>query len=453
MNGWSRKLRLCAALLCAVMCVGLLAGCGNITVMPGETVACSAVSGNKSDTYALTGALTLDFSDADDARIEFNRFDLEYEISAPVRCVIRYESANGKDVKEEFFLSETQNSFSQLIDGYLEGEQAQRLKSIAVEPLLEGECTLQMSSISLAVQEVLPEVLTIENDHYELGVDLSMGGGVSRLVDKKSPRGDIENLLNRHDTGRLIQQSYYGVESYEGYENGNYGNNVWPYNPVQGGDLYNNCSKIVAVSATKDTVTVVSRPLDWAKDGVYTYAYYTNTYTLQEDLVRVDNTVIDFSGYPNPSRHQELPAFYTVSALNNFVFYNGTQPWSGDVLTYERELAFWGGNPDAYFTLSPDNTETWCAWVDDSDYGVGLYTPNVELLLAGRHKYNGDTRSNADPTNYVAPVCTLSLPCYEPLSYSYLVGAGTVEELRDAFTVNRDFADNADLRRTMDETA
>ena len=98
MNGWSRKLRLCAALLCAVMCVGLLAGCGSITVMPGETVACSAVSGNKSDTYALTGALTLDFSDADDARIEFNRFDLEYEISAPVRCVIRYESANGKNV-------------------------------------------------------------------------------------------------------------------------------------------------------------------------------------------------------------------------------------------------------------------------------------------------------------------------------------------------------------------
>ena len=282
---------------------------------------------------------------------------------------------------------------------------------------------------------------------FTLGVDLSMGGGVSRLVDKKSPRSDIENQLNRHETGRLIQQSYYGVESYEGYENGNYGNNVWPYNPVQGGDLHNNCSKIVAVSATKDTVTVVSRPLDWAKDDVYTYAYYTNTYTLQKDLVRVDNTVIDFSGYPNPDRHQELPAFYTVSALNNFVFYNGAQPWSGDALTYKRELAFWGGNPDAYFTLSPDNTETWCAWVDDSDYGVGLFTPNVELLLAGRHKYNGDTRSNADPTNYVAPVCTLSLPCYEPLCYSYLVGAGTVEELRAAFTENRDFADNADLRR------
>ena len=447
-----KMVRMGALVLCVVLaCALLLTGCaGGVAVQPGETVACMAFSGESSKTYKLAGALTLDCSDDAAAAAAFNRIALEYELSAPVRCVMHYAAADGRTVQEEFYLSETQNTFSQLIDGYLDGAQAQRLERITVEPLLEGEYTLKLKSAALAVQEVLPEVLTIENDHYILGVDLSMGGGISRLEDKKCPRDDIGNLLNHHDTGRLIQQSYYGVSSHPDYENGSYNGNVWPYNPVQGGDLHNNCSKIVAVEYTDTAITVVSRPLDWALDNVPTYAYYTNTYTMLDELVRVDNTVIDFSGFPNPSHSQELPAFYTISALGNFVYYGGEQPWTGDSLTYQKKLKFWGGNPDGSFSLSPDNSECWCAWVDEKDYGVGLYTPNVEMLVAGRYRYNGDTRSNADPTNYVAPVAYLALRSYEPISYSYLIGAGTVEQLREAFTANKDFAANADLRQTMD---
>ena len=443
--------QLLCIVLCAVLALGMLTACGSVETKPGETVACAAFSGEAGKSYTLTGSLTLDFSADEAAQTVFNRIALEYELTAPVRCVMLYTSADGGEVSEEFYLSETQTSFSQLIDGYLEGAQAKQLKSITVEPLLAGECTLQLKAAALAVQEVLPEVLTIENDHYVLGVDLSMGGGISMLEDKKSPRDDLENLLNNHDTGRLIQQSYYGVQSHEDYENGRYNGTVWPYNPVQGGDLHNNCSKIVAVECTDTAITVVSRPLDWALNNTPTFSYYSNTYTMMDELVRVDNTVLDFSGFPNPSHTQELPAFYTISALGSFVHYGGSDPWTGGELSYARELGFWGGSPDGYFNLSPDNTETWCAWVDENDYGVGLYTPNVELLVAGRYKYNGDTRSRANPTNYVAPVAYLALKPYTPISYSYLLGAGTVEQMRAAFTANKDFADNADLRQTMDE--
>ena len=436
-------------LVCAVLCGCLLAGCGSTAVAPGETLACTALSGKSSDTYEISGALTLDFSADEAAQTAFNRFDLEYELSAPVRGVIAY-TIDDAAYTEEFYLSETQTTFSQLIDLYLNKKTAVSLQRITIEPLVEGPCTFQLKSAALAVQPVESSVITIENDRYVLGIKVSMGGAISQLEDKKSPRDDIENLLNNHDTGRLIQQSYYGVASHPEYENGRYMGNVWPYNPVQGGDLYNHRSKIVAISRAENSVTVVSRPLDWGKKDSLTYAYYTNTYTLQGDLIRVDNTVIDFSGFPNPVTTQELPAFYTISALKNFVYYSGGKSWTGDSLTYKTDLGFWGTDPACSLGLSPDNTEIWCAWVDENDYGVGLFTPNVEWLKAGRYQYNGSTHSKADATNYVAPVSNLALIPYKPICYSYLIGAGTVDELRAAFTANKDFAENADLHQTMD---
>ena len=62
----------------------------------GGTVACTAFSGKASKNYSLTGPLTLDFSDDPAAAADFNRVALEYELSAPVRCVMKYAAADGK---------------------------------------------------------------------------------------------------------------------------------------------------------------------------------------------------------------------------------------------------------------------------------------------------------------------------------------------------------------------
>lgn len=439
------------SVLCTLGAVAMLGGCAPTPAEgPGEgSLPCAAFSGQLPAPCTFSEPLTLDFGADAGAKADFNRFTLLYTLSGPVRGQVVYQTDDGA-YNEEFYLSETQNTFSQLIDGYLQGKTAQRLSSITLEPLLAGPVTLQLQGAALDTLEVLPDVLEVENDRYRLGVKLSWGGGISLLQDKRSPREDIGNLLNCHDTGRLIQQSYYGVREYDSYENGRFMDSRWAYNPVQGGDQYGNRSKIVDVRYTENSVTVVSRPLDWAKDNCPTQAYYTNTYTLDKDVVRVDNTVLDFSGYPHADANQELPAFYTVSALGNFVYYGGRAPWSGDTLTWRRELPFWAGEPDCECHLSPDNTECWCAWVDDSDYGVGLYTPGVEVLYAGRFAYNGSTSPDDDATNYVAPLCVLTLPCYRPLSYSYLLAAGTVEELRAAFSARQAFATNDDLRQPLE---
>ena len=46
----------------------------------------------------------------------------------------------------------------------------------------------------------------LENDHLRIGINLDSGGAIFYF----SRRDPERNLLNYHDTGRFIQQSYYG---------------------------------------------------------------------------------------------------------------------------------------------------------------------------------------------------------------------------------------------------
>lgn len=99
--------------------------------------------------------------------------------------------------------------------------------------------------------------------------------------------------------------------------------------------------------------------------------------------------------------------------------------------------------------MSSANDETWCAWINkDSGYGIGLYTPNVEILYAGRHGYEIYPDAT-DPSNgacsYVAPLCTLRMVSFEPLEYSYLMTSGSVSEIRETFKDYKDFSTNSDL--------
>ena len=156
-----------------------------------------------------------------------------------------------------------------------------------------------------------------------------------------------------------------------------------------------------------------------------------NTYTIADGIIAVDNRFIDFSGYTHRSAHQELPAFYTISYLSDFVFYNGSNGWKGEELTVKKNLPFWAGNGDAYFTMK--SKETWGAWVAPNGYGIGVYTPIAEILLAGRHEYNGSKDAHNNATNYVAPLITYKLNAFEPFEYSYYITTGSVDSIRSTF--------------------
>ena len=363
----------------------------------------------------------------------FNTYVISYSSSVPVRGVISYRVA-GKAVCEEFFLDAGYHkTFTSFTDGAIGGGECSEITGIDISLIRAKEMTFRLEGIETLRRE-LPssDVIYIEDGSYKLGIKLTWGGGISYLEDLRDGDATLTNLLNDHDTGRLIQQSYYGTNSAP-YVPEKYGENMWCYNPVQGGDQYNNRSKLVDYEISKDkkSVYVKCRPLDWAKKNVLTPSYMENTYVLCDGYVKVDNRFIDFSGYTHRNADQELPAFYTVSYLSEFVCYTGKNGWSGDTLAVKPSLPFWGGNANAYFTLS--SKETWGAWRAPNGYALGVYTPMATTLLAGRHNYNGSKDAHNDATNYVAPLIKNTMKSFEPFEYTYYITTGTVDEIRNQF--------------------
>ena len=389
------------------------------------------VSGETRKAYnycEFSSALTYNFTDLGAA---FNSYSLKYSSDTALRGVISYKK-DGSAASEEFFLESGKNmEFTSLTDGALSGVTPSDVTKIELYVLGAKTSCFRLENITLEKRNVpTDETVYISDGNYKLGIRLTWGGGISYLEDLHDNDNTLTNLLNEHDTGRLVQQSYYGTNKAP-YECGTYNGQTWGYNPVQGGDQHNNRSKLVDFKIDGSSVYVKCRPLDWAKNGSYTPSYMENTYTLCGGHIKVDNRFTDFSGYVHRSAHQELPAFYTVSYLSEFVCYTGKDAWQDGSLTVKSELPFWAGNADAYFDLGSE--ETWCAWRATDGYGVGVYTPIAEILLAGRHAYNGSKDAKNNATNYVAPLITTQLKSYEPFEYTYYITTGDTDSIRNTF--------------------
>ncbi len=394
----------------------------------------------------FTEGLTYTFSDEAFSE-KFNRFTLVYTATAPVKIFVTF-TARGKVTEEYFFLDADRSSFSGLNSGYMDGYSARTLTSLRVEPLTDAPASFTLTGLSTERLDKLPRTYYLESDRYKLGIDLGWGGTVSYLEDKTCAIPELVNLVNRHDTGRLIQQSFYGVQENDEYTPGVSFDSKWRYNPVQGGDQYNNPSRLIDLVITENSLYIKSQPQDWALDNALTPSYYENTYTLDGDCIKVDNRFTDYSGWEHPFAGQELPAFYTVSYLDTFVWYNGEEPWTGDTLSSKNDLPFWGEFAgQCTFILREKNTETWCAWINGADdYGLGVYVPNIDQHKAGRYLFDGSKSDMAESTGYVAPVNVLKIVSFDPIEYSYLLTAGNTATIRKTFTDRKDFADNASLR-------
>ncbi len=375
---------------------------------------------------------------------KYNRFRIRYK-SGVAAVGSFYFLCDGKPVNETFYLPPDEDGvFESYTEGFLENKLAFGLYDLRLDKRGEGEA--EITDISVSVEEV-PEGGTyfIENEFLKVGVELVWGGGLSYYEDKRGKVDGLSNMLNHADTGRLVQQSYYGTGE-PPYMRGEFMGNPWVYNPVQGGDRGNKKSKLIDYKVNDGSVWVKCRPREWGHVGLYTYSYMENTYTLDGGVLSVGNKFTDWSGYTHPVCSQEIPAFYTVSYLDNFYFYDGDEPWQNAPLQVRRDLIFWPEDwPRHRFPLNKKNTETWCAWVDSDDYGIGLYVPGATMYIAGRFSHNGTKDPAAGPTNYVAPICLLRLESYKPLTYSYIVTSGKLDEIRALFTERKDFTDNRTL--------
>lgn len=387
---------------------------------------------------------------------EFNFYGIRYSSSTYAEGTVSY-SVNGEICSEQLFLEPAENGeFFSFIDGVFDGIRSTELISFSFTPRDAETFDFTLLSIGLFNREVPETVTYIENDYIKIGLNMNWGGalsyyedldsnvqavsdsGIIRIDTNAAQRYGTEslnnnvNLINCHDTGRLVQQSYYGTTNYDmGFFDGHY----CAYNPVQGGNMYNESSKIVDIRIEDNSVYVKCRPLDWAKAKEYiTESYMEATYTLCDDTLKTQCRFVDFSGYDPEKRNQELPAFYGAATMDNFVYYKGNSPWT------DGELSSLSGLDEYlyahYPAVYPD--EQWGAFTGEFDdsFSMGLYVPDCVHMLVGvsgsvtAQTENPDTSNS---TSYLAGGREMTFQSFDPIEYDFYITTGTVDEVRNTF--------------------
>jgi hypothetical protein len=273
----------------------------------------------------------------------------------------------------------------------------------------------------------------LENSRIRLGVDLSLGGAVTLLVDKKNSSA---NMINSHDWGRQIQLSYYsGPIPYIGPK-GEQPHKAWAqlgWNPIQSGSVGRIKSRTLSFE-TPDAKTIRVRcvPMQWPHINVEGDCIFEVTYTLVSEntiemKARLINQRTDKTQYAG--RHQEMPALYTNGPWYKLVTYTGDAPFTDAPTTNIVDKGDGKGWPWSHF----EATEHWSALVNDAGTGVGLYQPEVIPVtggFAGGDKKKGSGGVKDMQTGYIAPIGTVILDHNIDWTFQTYMIVGSVTEIR-----------------------
>lgn len=215
----------------------------------------------------------------------------------------------------------------------------------------------------------------LDNGIIKIGVDLDRGGSIGFLADVN--KGG--NVVNVHDLGRWIGQSFYSGPKPFGTPHRDWEN--WPWNPVSAGDVYGNPSKLIEKKNGK-TLYVKSVPMQWALKNVPGDCQFETWITLEGRTARVRNRLTN--GRKDRTQYaamdQELPAVYTIGKLHRLMTYTGDRPFADAPLQEIPKIPAKGTKPQwtTFFA-----TEHWAALVDDDDWGLGVIHPDVVRFVGG----------------------------------------------------------------------
>jgi len=260
-----------------------------------------------------------------------------------------------------------------------------------------------------------------------LKLEFAAGGAISWI------NFDISaNLVNAYDQGRYIQQSYYTGKPIDRTSEGQSSAwSPWPWNPIQSGDAFHNLPMLLDSGIVDDTVFYVKTSgLQWDMNNEVPECTIEQWVTFENDrTIKVLNTFTSFRTdtiYGTLPRHQELPAVYTVGRLNHLVSYEGTSPWINDAITERTPL------PPPWDYWTP--TENWAAYINDNDFGLGVYYEDAELFIGG---FAGDINCNGGAndgcTGYISPLRTIELQKVDSIDYTYYLSIGFIDDIRKNF--------------------
>ncbi len=268
----------------------------------------------------------------------------------------------------------------------------------------------------------------IDNGVLHLKLDLTRGGAICYI----SESGKERNIVNINDEGRYIQQSYYAGNMLNRVKDGqNLNWSPWTWNPIQVGDSFKNRAEIIACTKTEKTLYVKCIPMLWDMNNKPAEAIMEQWSTIEGNVIKVHNKLTchrtDTIYGEKGARSQELPAVYPISALKNLYSYFGNAPFTGAALdnpvVEHLEDGFWGRYNDDKVS------EHWMAFVDDNNWGMGVYTPISSNFLAGMAGAPG-FESTDSQTSYIAPLKSITLKKSDVFEYDYWIVVGSLEDIR-----------------------
>lgn len=267
----------------------------------------------------------------------------------------------------------------------------------------------------LVVNAETNDFLFIDNGTLHLGVKQSSGAGIAWF----SQSGINQNLINHWDRGRLIQQSYYGNE-----DGSLWNKQPWRWNPVQGGDWRGSGAKVLEIRFTTNTLYSKTLPKNWAGGQDLTNTVMEQWITLTGAVAHV-RFKFSYTGTDvHAERDQEIPAVFVEPEFKNLVLYDGDKTWTGAPL--HRSVPGWPNE-------GRKMTEHWAAYVNDEDFGIGVFVPVANRLTCYRF---GDGKREKGACSYFAPLTVFSITPGFVFEYNAYLTIGTVDQIRERFKNN-----------------
>lgn len=236
-------------------------------------------------------------------------------------------------------------------------------------------------------------------DTTRIGLQTAWGGSIVEV----SLNGT--NYVNEHDTGREVQFAQYdGNGSYGGCASSGVG---CAWNPVQGGDLYDEGSPVLAQTVGADSLYIKAQGYQWFPDDKGggpgnpvlgdTYVEATVTaVTSHASTFKVHTKVTHFGTDAHANALQEFPAVYVNLEYPQFTRYGGYAPWTNAAVTMIT-LPYLPSSIGTLYT-----PEQWAAFVDKNGNGLTVYIPGVFPYVGG-FAAAGDPGPTGFGTNYFAP--------------------------------------------------
>jgi hypothetical protein len=254
----------------------------------------------------------------------------------------------------------------------------------------------------------------LDNGVIRIGVDRSRGSAIGFFALSKDKR----NLLNHHDEGRFIQQSYYGDP-----DGSKWGKKDWVYNPVQGGSYKGEDAKTLDFKITETELYAKIEPLRWASAQTCPEAVMQEWITLGGAVAKI-RMRLDYKGETQTrNAHQEMPAMFVDYALPHLILEK-----DGKLVKHKPV--------DLGSDLQPEQiayTGNWIAYVDDNNFGIGIHTPGTDQAVTYRHRGNGSTGPTGSACSYVAPIRQFQLTKGLVVDYEFFLTIGTLDEIRARF--------------------